>query len=151
MAIERTFVMLKPDAVQRGHIGDIISRLEKCGLKLVAMKFMNISNELANKHYAEHVGKPFFDKLVAYITSGPVVPMVWEGTSAVDFVRKTLGATNPQESAPGTIRADFGQEIGRNVIHGSDSVASAEREINLFFNESEFVDYTLINEKWVHE
>ncbi len=151
MVLERTFVMLKPDAVQRGFIGEIISRLERCGLKLVAMKFMLISNDLAKKHYEEHIGKPFYEKLVKYITSGPVVPMVWEGTNAVDYVRKVLGATNPQESAPGTIRADFGQEIGRNIIHGSDSKASAEREIRLFFTDSELVNYNKIDEIWVHE
>jgi nucleoside-diphosphate kinase len=149
--LERTFVMLKPDAVQRGLIGEIILRLERCGLKLIAMKFMQIPDELAKKHYAEHEGKPFYDKLVTYITSGPVVPMVWEGANAVDYVRKILGATDPQNSAPGTIRADYGQEIGRNIIHGSDSLASAEREINLFFPESDFVSYTKIDESWVHE
>jgi nucleoside-diphosphate kinase len=149
--LERTFVMLKPDAVQRGLIGEIILRLERCGLKLIAMKFMHISDDLAKKHYAEHEGKPFYAKLVTYITSGPVVPMVWEGANAVDYVRKILGATDPQDSAPGTIRADYGQEIGRNIIHGSDSLASAEREINLFFEESEFMDYTKIDESWVHE
>ena len=151
MALERTFVMLKPDAVQRSLIGEIITRLERCGLTLVAMKFIKISDELAKQHYAEHDGKPFYDKLVSYITSGPVVPMVWEGTNAVDFVRKLLGVTDPQEAAPGTVRADFGQEIGRNIIHGSDSPASAEREINLFFTESELLSYTKIDAAWVHE
>jgi nucleoside-diphosphate kinase len=151
MVLERTFVMLKPDAVQRGLIGEIITRLERSGLKLIAMKYMVISQDLAKEHYAEHVGKPFYEKLVSYITSGPVVPMVWEGTNAVDLIRKLLGATNPQDSAPGTIRADYGQEIGRNIIHGSDSKASAEREINLFFSDSERVTFTKIDESWVHE
>ena len=151
MALERTFVMLKPDAVQRNLIGEIITRLERCGLTLVAMKFMIITDELAKQHYAEHEGKPFYDKLVTYITSGPVVPMVWEGTNAVDFVRKLLGVTDPQKAAPGTVRADFGQEIGRNLIHGSDSKASAEREINLFFTESELLSYSRIDAEWVHE
>jgi nucleoside-diphosphate kinase len=115
------------------------------------MKFMLVSKELAKEHYAEHVGKPFYDKLVSYITSGPVVPMVWEGTDAIHMIRKILGDTNPQDAAPGTIRADFGQEIGRNIIHGSDSEQSAEREINLFFTESEMVSFSKIDEPWVHE
>lgn len=149
--MERTFVMLKPDAVQRSLIGEIISRFERCGLKLVAMKFMQMSNELAAKHYAEHVGKPFYEKLVTYITSGPVVPMVWEGTNAVDMVRKLVGATNPQDAAPGTIRADYAQEIGRNIIHGADSKDSAEREIALYFTESDFVSFIKINGSWIHE
>lgn len=151
MILERTFVMLKPDAVQRGLIGEIISRLERCGLKLVAMKYMIISEDLAKKHYAEHIGKPFYDKLVSYITSGPVVPMVWEGTNAIDMVRKLLGATDPQDAAPGTIRSDYGQEIGRNIIHGSDSKESADREINLFFTESDIISFTKIDKTWVHE
>ena len=151
MGLERTFVMLKPDAVQRGLIGAIISRLERCGLTMVAMKFMSMPVELAEKHYGEHLGKPFYDKLVEYITSGPVVPMVWEGTNAVELVRKVVGATDPQTAAPGTIRADFAQEIGRNIIHASDSSASAEREINLFFDESEFVAFNKIDAPWVHE
>jgi nucleoside-diphosphate kinase len=143
--------MLKPDAVQRGLIGEVISRLERCGLKLVAMKYIIMTEELASKHYGEHVGKPFYDKLVSYITSGPVVPMVWEGTNAVDMIRKLLGATDPHESLPGTIRADFGQEIGRNIIHGSDSKESAIREINLFFTEAEIVNFSKIDEPWIHE
>ncbi len=149
--MERTFVMLKPDAVQRGLIGALIIRLERCGLQLVAMKFMQIPVELAEKHYAEHVGKPFYEKLVSYITSGPVVPMVFEGTNAVDFVRNLVGATDPQKAAPGTIRADYGQEIGRNLIHASDSKASADREIALFFVDQDFVSFTKIDAPWVHE
>ena len=149
--MDRTFVMLKPDAVQRGLIGELITRLERSGLQLVAMKFMQISKDLAEKHYAEHLGKPFYEKLVSYITSGPVVPMVFEGTNAVDFIRKLVGATDPQQAAPGTIRADFGQEIGRNLIHASDSKASAEREIALFFNDQDFVSYSKIDAPWVHE
>lgn len=151
MAFERTFVMLKPDAVQRCLVGEIIQRLERSGLTLVAMKFMQMSEELAKRHYAEHEGKPFYDKLVSYITSGPVVPMVWEGANAVDLVRKLLGATDPQEAAAGTIRSDYGQEIGRNIIHGSDSKSSAEREISLFFTDSELISYSRIDEEWVHE
>ncbi len=148
---ERTFIMLKPDAVQRGFIGEIISRLERTGLTLIAMKFMQMPDDLAKEHYAEHVGKPFYEKLVTYITSGPVLPMVWEGANAVDMARKILGATNPQNAAPGTIRADYGQEIGRNIIHGSDSKTSAKREINLFFSESELVSFSKIDAPWVHE
>ena len=140
--MERTFVMLKPDAVQRGLIGELFARLERCGLKLVAMKYIIMTEELAKEHYKEHIGKPFYDKLVSYITSGPVVPMVFEGTNAVELVRKLVGATDPQEAAPGTLRADYAQEIGRNIIHGSDSKASVDREIALFFNDSEFVSYT---------
>jgi nucleoside-diphosphate kinase len=143
--------MLKPDAVQRNLTGELISRLERCGLKLVAMKLMQISEELAAKHYGEHVGKPFYDKLVSYITSGPVVPMVFEGTNAVELVRKLVGSTNPQEAAPGTIRSDYGQEIGRNIIHAADSKASADREIALFFETVEFVTYSKIDEPWLHE
>jgi nucleoside-diphosphate kinase len=151
VAIERTFVMLKPDAVQRGLIGEIIERFERCGLTIVAMKLMQISPELAAQHYAEHEGKPFYNKLLDYITSGPVVPMIVEGTNAVEFVRKLVGATDPQESAPGTIRADYAQEVGRNIIHGSDSPASAEREMRLFFTDSELVTFTRIDGPWVHE
>ena len=151
MALQRTFVMLKPDAVQRGYIGEIITRLERCGLKLIAMKFMMVSEELAQKHYAEHIGKPFYPKLVSYITSGPVVPMIWEGTNAIQMIRRILGETNPQNAAPGTIRADFGQEIGRNIIHGSDSEESAKREIYLFFTEPEMVSFKKIDEPWIHE
>jgi nucleoside-diphosphate kinase len=149
--LERTFVILKPDAVQRGLIGELITRLERCGLQLVAMKFMQIPKDLAEQHYAEHLGKSFYEKLVSYITSGPVVPMVFEGTNAVDFIRKLVGATDPQQASPGTIRADFGQEIGRNLIHASDSKASADREIALFFNEQDFVSYAKIDAPWVHE
>jgi nucleoside-diphosphate kinase len=143
--------MLKPDAVQRGLIGEIISRFERCGLKLIAMKLIQMSNELAAKHYSEHVGKPFYEKLVNYITSGPVVPMVWEGTNAVDLARKLVGATNPQDAAPGTIRADYAQEIGRNIVHGADSKDSAGREIALYFTESDFVSFSKIDESWIHE
>ncbi len=151
MAMERTFVMLKPDAVQRGHAGEIISRFEKKGIKMVGMKLMLISEDLASRHYGEHVGKPFYEKLMSYITSGPVVAMVLEGDNAVEMVRKFLGATNPQDATPGTIRCDYGQMIGRNIIHGSDSLASAEREIGLFFDDDELVDYTRIDAAWLFE
>ncbi len=143
--------MIKPDAVQRGLIGEIISRLERKGLKIVAMKMLNVSRELAEKHYAEHREKPFFESLVSYITSAPVVAMVVEGKNAVKVVRTLVGATNPQEALPGTIRGDFGMDIGRNVIHASDSLESAEREISLFFKPEEIVEYKRIDEDWLYE
>ncbi len=149
--MERTFVMIKPDGVQRRLIGEIISRLEKKGLKIVAMKMLNISKDLAERHYAEHKEKPFFQSLVDYITSGPVVAMVVEGKNAVKVVRTLVGATNPQEALPGTIRGDFGMDIGRNVIHASDSLESAEREISLFFKPEEIVEYKRIDEDWLYE
>ncbi len=149
--MERTFVMIKPDAVQRGLIGEIISRLERKGLKIVAMKMLSVSKELAEKHYAEHREKPFFESLVSYITSAPVVAIVVEGKNAVKVVRTLVGATNPQEAQPGTIRGDFGMDIGRNVIHASDSLESAEREISLFFKPEEIVEYRRIDEGWLYE
>ncbi len=149
--MERTFVMLKPDAVQRGLIGEIISRIEKKGLKIVAMKMLKIDRELAEKHYEEHREKPFFKNLVNFITSAPVVAMVVEGKNAVKIVRNLVGATNPEEALPGTIRGDFGLEIGRNVIHASDSIKSAEREIALFFRDEEIVEYRRIDEEWIYE
>ncbi len=149
--MERTFVMIKPDGVQRGLIGEIISRLERKGLKIVAMKMINVERDLAERHYAEHKEKPFFQSLVDYITSGPVVAMVVEGKNAVKVVRTLVGATNPQEALPGTIRGDFGMEIGRNVIHASDSLESAEREISLFFKPEEIVEYRRIDEDWLYE
>jgi nucleoside-diphosphate kinase len=150
---ERTFVMVKPDGVQRGLIGEIISRLEERGLKLVGAKFMQIDEELAHEHYAEHEDKPFFDGLVEFITSGPVMAMVWEGADATRQVRKMMGETDPAESAPGTIRGDFGLDLGRNVIHGSDheDPGANEREIELFFDESELVDYERADEGWLYE
>lgn len=149
---ERTFVMVKPDGVQRGLIGDIVSRFEERGLKLVAGKFMRIDDELAREHYAEHVDKPFFEDLSGFITSGPVFAMVWEGQDAVAQVRTMMGETDPAESAPGTIRGDFGLDLGRNVIHGSDTEeGSAEREIGLFFDDEELHDYDRIDEAWLYE
>jgi nucleoside-diphosphate kinase len=149
--MERTFVMLKPDAIQRGVCGEIISRFERRGLKIVAMKMMQIPKELAEKHYAEHKGKKFYDGLIAYITSGPVIAMVIEGKNAVKLVRDMMGKTNPQESQPGTIRADYAIDLGRNIIHGSDSLQSAEREISLFFSQNEICAYKLTNENWIYE
>ncbi|MEM1579376.1 MAG: nucleoside-diphosphate kinase [Archaeoglobaceae archaeon] len=151
IALERTFVMVKPDGVQRGLIGEIISRIEKKGLKIVALKMLKISREIAEKHYAEHSAKPFFSSLVSYITSAPVVAMVVEGRNAVKVVRKLVGSTNPAEADPGTIRGDFGLDLGRNVIHASDSLQSAEREIKLFFNEDEILEYRRENDVWMYE
>ncbi len=148
--MERTFIMLKPDTVQRCFIGKIISRLERRGLKLVGMKFLWMDRELAGKHYAEHVGKPFYESLVAFITSGPVVPMVWEGKNVVEVTRQMMGKTNPVESDVGTIRDDFAMDLSMNIIHGSDSNESAKREIANFFSEDELVDYTRTDEKWVY-
>ncbi len=149
---ERTFVMVKPDGVQRGLIGEIVSRFEDRGLKLVAGKFMRIDDELAREHYAEHVDKPFFDDLSSFITSGPVFAMVWEGQDAIAQIRTMMGETDPTESAPGTIRGDFGLDLGRNVIHGSDTEeGSAEREIDLFFGEDELQSYERVDETWLYE
>ncbi len=149
--MEKTFVMVKPDGVQRGLVGEVISRLERKGLKIVAIKMLWIKRELAENHYAEHKDKPFFSSLVEYITSGPVVAMVVEGRNAVKVVRSLVGATNPVEAAVGTIRGDFGLDVGRNIVHASDSLQSAEREISLFFDESEIIDYDRIDESWIYE
>ncbi len=143
--------MLKPDTIQRGLVGEIVSRLEKTGLKIVAMKLMLVSEDLANRHYGEHVGKPFFDGLVSFITSGPVVAMAVEGAGAVAIVRKTMGATDPAASPAGTIRGDFGSDIGRNLVHGSDSADSAARELALFFEPSELIDYDRCTDEWIRE
>ena len=143
--------MIKPDAVQRGLVGTIISRYEAKGLRIAAMKIMQVTDELARQHYAEHVNKPFFPGLLSYITSGPVVALVLEGKNAVAEVRKLNGATNPLEAACGTIRGDFAQEVGRNVVHGSDSVESAAREIAIYFDEKEVLDYEYLPEKWLFE
>lgn len=149
--IEKTFVMIKPDAVQRGLIGAIISRLEAKGFKPLAMKFMRLPRELAERHYAEHKGKSFFEPLIEYITSGPVLCMVWEGDNIISSLRNMMGATNPQDAPPGTIRGDFGQQTGRNLIHGSDSPESAKREINLFFNDYEILSYDRAVDEWLFE
>lgn len=149
--IERTFVMLKPDAMQRALAGEILGRLERKGLKPVAMKLMRIPRELAERHYGEHKGKSFFAPLIEYITSGPVLVMVWEGENAVASVRTMMGKTNPQDALPGTIRGDLGQQTGRNLVHGSDSVESAKREIQLFFNDYEVVDWRRSVDSWLYE
>ncbi len=131
--IEKTYTMIKPDGVRNGHIGEIVKRFERVGLTVERMELGMVTEELAKANYAEHEGKPFYDGLIAYITSGPVVKMVVSGENAVATVRKLMGATNPADAAPGTIRGDFGLTMDENVIHGSDSVASAEREIGVFF------------------
>jgi len=151
MPMERTYLMVKPDGVQRNLVGEIISRFEKKGYKIIGLKMFRISRELAEKHYGEHVGKPFFESLVDYITSGPVVAMVIEGKDAVSAAREMMGATNPLKAAPGTIRNSFGIDIGRNVIHGSDSPLSAAREIGLFFKEEELVAYDRDVDRWIYE
>ncbi len=153
MTDERTFVMAKPDAVQRGLVGEIVSRIEDRGLKLVAGKFMHIDKELAHEHYGEHKGKPFFEGLVEFITSGPVFAMVWEGADATRQIRQMMGATDPAEAAPGTIRGDLGLDLGHNVIHGSDheDPGANEREIALFFDEQELIDWERTADIWVYE
>ena len=151
MAIERTLFLVKPDAVQRGLAGEIIKRLENRGLKIVGLKLMQVSRATAEKHYGEHKGKPFFEGLVAFITSSPIVAAVVEGTNAIDVVRATNGATNPLKADPGTIRADFGLEMGRNLVHASDSPASAAREIKIFFKPSELIDWQRNTDPWIYE
>ena len=149
--VERTFLMIKPDAVQRNLIGEIVSRIENKGLKLVGGKLIQVPTELAEKHYSEHEGKPFYEKLISFITSAPVFAMVVEGEDAVAVSRHIIGSTNPSEAAPGTIRGDLGLTVGRNIIHGSDSVESAQREISLWFNSNEIADYTSPREDWLYE
>jgi nucleoside-diphosphate kinase len=151
MEKQRTFVMIKPDGVQRGLVGDIISRFEKKGIKVIAMKMVSVSKELAEKHYGVHKGKPFFEPTVEYITSSPVVAMVLEGNNAIEMVRGMMGKTNPQEAAQGTIRGDFGQFIGRNIVHGSDGPDTAKFEIDLWFKPEEISNYTRIDEVWLTE
>jgi nucleoside-diphosphate kinase len=152
VSLERTFVAIKPDGVERGIIGEVIKRFESRGLKLVGMKLMKLSNEKAQEHYGEHKGKPFFDGLVSFITAGPIVAMVWEGKGAIALCRSTIGATNPAQAAPGTIRGDLAVEIGRNVVHGSDGPESAKREIGIFFSESEIcAEWPRAVDKWVSE
>merc|ERR1719266_2432598 len=148
---ERTFIMLKPDAVQRGLVGDIIKRFEQKGFKLVALKMMHASEELLKEHYADLSKKPFFPGLVKYMNSGPVVPMVWEGNNVVKTGRVMLGETNPANSAPGTIRGDFCIDVGRNICHGSDAVESAKKEIALWFKDEELVKWDPITLSWVYE
>ncbi|MBN1315162.1 MAG: nucleoside-diphosphate kinase [Anaerolineales bacterium] len=149
--MERSLVIIKPDGVQRGLIGPIVTRLEQRGLKLVGMKFMQISQELASKHYSVHKGKPFYEPLIAYITSSPVVVMVWEGPNAITIVRNTMGGTRPADAAPGTIRGDFGLEVGRNLVHGSDGSETAAFEVDLFFKKSELFQWERNTDPWILE
>ena len=149
--MERTLVLVKPDGVQRGLIGEVINRLERRGLKLVGMKLMQVDASLARQHYGEHVDRPFFGGLVDFIISSPVVAMAWEADNVVEAVRNTMGQTNPTTSPPGTIRGDLGLDIGRNLVHGSDSPESAERELALFFNSGELLDYARANDPWIKE
>lgn len=148
--MEKTFLMVKPDGVQRNLVGSIVKRFEEKGFTLVGSKLMQISNDLAETHYGEHKERPFFGELVDFITSGPVFAMVWEGEDVIKTARTMMGATNPQEAAPGTIRGDYGVTVGKNIIHGSDSSESAEREINLFFKEEELVSYTKQDDTWIY-
>ncbi|MBN1264551.1 MAG: nucleoside-diphosphate kinase [Anaerolineales bacterium] len=149
--MEKTFVIVKPDGVQRGLIGEIIARLERRGLRLTAAKFLQVSQELAEKHYAVHQGKPFYGSLIQYITSAPVMAMVWEGVDAIAAVRQTMGATKPTEAAPGTVRHDFGLMIGRNLTHASDGPETAASEILLWFSEDELVTWQRESDRWVFE
>jgi nucleoside-diphosphate kinase len=148
---ERTFLMVKPDGVQRTLVGNVICRLENKGLKLIAMKMMQISPELAERHYGEHKGKPFYDGLIGFITSAPVVAMIWEGDNAVEMVRTLIGATDPRKADPGTMRGDLAVFMGKNIVHGSDSTASAEREMGLFFNKDEICSYSLPHEDCLYD
>ena len=149
--MERTLVLVKPDGVQRGLAGEIIGRLERRGLKLVGMKLMQVDHALARRHYGEHVDRPFFPGLVQFITSSPIVAMAWEADNAVEIVRNTMGQTNPAASPPGTIRGDLAADIGRNLVHGSDSPESAQRELDLFFDQSELLVYERSTDPWIKE
>ncbi len=148
---ERTLILVKPDGIQRGLAGEIISRLESRGLRIVGVRLLQVDEALAKRHYAEHEGKPFYDGLIEYITSSPIIAAVLEGTRAIEVVRKTMGATNPAEAEPGTIRGDLSVELGRNLIHGSDGPDSAAREIALFFDESQLFNYTRDVDRWIFE
>ncbi|MFC3038927.1 nucleoside-diphosphate kinase [Virgibacillus xinjiangensis] len=148
--MEKTFLMIKPDGVQRNLIGPIIARFEAKGFKLAGAKLMTISDELAEKHYGEHKDKPFFGELVDFITSGPVLAMVWEGEDVILTARSMMGKTNPKEAASGTVRGDYGLTVGKNIIHGSDSAESAEREIALFFDNEEIISYSKHDSNWIY-
>jgi nucleoside-diphosphate kinase len=150
VSLERTLVLVKPDGVQRHLVGEVIARLERRGLHLVALKLMRIDHDLAQRHYAEHRGKPFFDGLIDFITSSPVVAMVWEGEDAVAQVRAVMGATNPSAAAPGSIRGDLAVNIGNNVVHGSDSPGRAAEEVALFFTPDELIDWSAADTTWVN-
>lgn len=149
--MEKTFLMLKPDAIQRGLVGEVIGRFEKKGFKLVGLKIIQVDRALAEEHYKEHKGKSFFEPTVQYIMSSPVVAMIWEGKNVVATAREMMGATNPANANPGSIRGAYAMDISRNVIHGSDSVESAEREIALYFKPAEIVNYTKAGSEWLSE
>ena len=149
--MERSLVLVKPDGVQRALIGEVISRLERRGLRLVAAKFMQVSRELADTHYAIHKGKPFYEGLISYITSAPVLAMVWEGPNAVAAIHQTMGATRPTEAAPGSLRHDFALEVGRNLTHASDTVENGANEVSLWFRADELVNWTREVDRWVFE
>lgn len=149
--MERSLVLVKPDGVQRGLVGEVISRLERRGLRLVAAKFMDVSKELAETHYAIHKGKPFYAGLIEYITSAPVMAMVWEGPNAVAAIRQTMGATRPTEAAPGSLRHDFALEVGRNLTHASDSPENGESEVGLWFKKNELVTWKREADRWIFE
>ncbi len=149
--MERTLVLIKPDAVQRGLAGQVISRLEGRGLKIVGLKMIQMDQALASKHYGVHRGKPFFDGLVSFITSSPIIAIAFEGLNAVEVVRRTMGETDPAKAQPGTIRADLALDIGRNLVHGSDSKETAEKELALFFSKHELASYDRSLESWIAE
>jgi nucleoside-diphosphate kinase len=149
--VEKTLVLVKPDGVQRGLIGEVLARLERRGLRLIGAKFMQVSNELAETHYAIHKGKIFYESLIKYITSAPVMAMVWEGPNAVAAVRQTMGATRPTEAAPGSVRHDFALEVGRNLTHASDTPENGEKEVALWFKADELISWTREIDTWVFE
>lgn len=148
--MERTFVMVKPDGIQRGLTGEMIGRLERKGYKLAAARMLMFDEALARAHYAEHVDKPFFPSVQAFMMSGPVLAMVWEGPGVISAVRALMGATDPNQAAPGTIRGDYGLYVGMNLVHGSDSPEAAAREISLFFQEKELMEYDRTIDQWIH-
>ena len=146
--MQRTLVLIKPDGVQRGLVGEIISRFERRGLRIAALRLLQVDDELARRHYAEHMDKPFFGQLVGFITSAPIVAAVLEGPHAVEVVRQTMGATDPRKASPGTIRGDLGLDITHNLVHGSDSEETARREIALFFDEADILSYRRDVDRW---
>jgi len=149
--MEHSLVLVKPDGVQRGLVGEVISRLERRGLRLIAARFLQVSKELAETHYAIHKGKPFYDDLIDYITSAPVMAMVWEGPSAVAAIRQTMGATRPTEAAPGSLRHDFALEIGRNLTHASDTIENSDKEVELWFKPCDLVEWNRDTDRWIFE
>tara|TARA_B100001013_G_C24438769_1_gene374827 strand:+ start:227 stop:679 length:453 start_codon:yes stop_codon:yes gene_type:complete len=149
--MEQSLVLLKPDAIQRQLMGTILARIESRGLKIIGLKFMKMNKELAAKHYQAHINKPFYEGLVSFITSSPLLCIAVEGANAIALIRNTMGSTNPVDSEPGTIRGDLAMNIGRNLIHGSDSVEEGKREIDLFFSQDELISYSLANDNWITE